>query len=376
MIKKERIIKLTQKLVREKSENPPGNEYKAAMIVKEEMENIGLDVSVYEFEKGRPNIIGILKGNGTSKKSLLLATHTDVVPAGDGWVHDPYSADLIKGKIYGRGTSDCKGHVAVCLEVARSIAEDKIKLDGDLIIAATVDEEKGSDKGIKPLLEKGILRPSGAVAVDIGNFDVVVAQKGLMHTTIKIKGKEAHGAYPEEGVNAIEITAKIITDLKIHKFNYRAHPLFKEPTINIGTIKGGDKVNMVAEHCEFEADIRYLPGMDKDNILKVIEEIIKKHSKEYMITVDSQLDPYEIKSEHKIVEQLKQAFKNKGKSAKICGSSGATVICEFKKYDIPAIATGFGIDECMHAKDEYVIVDDLVKGAESLEEFVMLSIGK
>ena len=116
--------------------------------------------------------------------------------------------------------------------------------------------------------------------------------------------------------------------------------------------------------------------MDKDNILKVIEEIIKKHSKEYMITVDSQLDPYEIKSEHKIVEQLKQAFKNKGKSAKICGSSGATVICEFKKYDIPAIATGFGIDECMHAKDEYVIVDDLVKGAESLEEFVMLSIGK
>ncbi|MCK4927251.1 MAG: ArgE/DapE family deacylase [Candidatus Aenigmarchaeota archaeon] len=376
MIKKERIISLTQKLIREKSENPPGKEYKAAMIVKKEMENIGLDVSVYEFEKGRPNIIGILKGDGTSKKSLLLATHTDVVPAGYDWVHDPYSAELIKGKIYGRGASDCKGHVAVCLEVARSIAEDKRRLEGDLIIAATVDEEKGNGKGMKPLLEKGILRPSSAVAVDIGSFDVVVAQKGLIHATIKIKGKEAHGAYPQEGINAIEITAKIITDLKKHKFNYRAHPFFKEPTINIGTIKGGDKVNMVAEHCEFEADIRYLPGMDKDKTLKTIENIIKKHSKEYTITVDSQLDPYEIKSKEKIIGQLKEAFENKGKHAKICGSSGATVICEFKKYDIPAIATGFGIDKCMHAKDEYVVVDDLVKGADILEEFVMLSIGK
>lgn len=376
MIKKERIVSLTQNLVREKSENPPGNEYKAAMIVKKDMEKIGLDVSVYEFEKGRPNIIGILKGDGTSKKSLLLATHTDVVPAGDGWVHDPYSADLIKGKIYGRGTSDCKGHIAVCLEVTRSIAEEKRMLEGDLIIAMTVDEENGNDKGIKPLLEKGILRPSHAVAIDLGGFDVVVAQKGLIQATIKIKGKEAHGTYPEEGVNAIEITAKIITDLKKHKFNYRAHPFFKEPTINIGTIKGGKKVNMVAENCEFETDIRYLPGMDKDNILKAIKEIINKHSKEYTITVDSQLDPYEIKSEDEIIEQLKQAFENKGKTAKICGSSGATVICEFKKYNIPAIATGFGIDKCMHAKDEYVVVDDLVKGAEILEEFVMLSIGK
>ncbi len=374
MIKKERIISLTQKLVREKSENPPGNEYKTAMIVKTEMEKIGLDVSVHEFEKERPNIIGILKGNGTSKKSLLLATHTDVVPAGDGWTHDPYSADLIKGKIYGRGTSDCKGHVAVCLEVARSIAEDKRKLEGDLIIAATVNEENGNDKNMTSLLEKGILQPSGAVAVDIGGFDIVIAHKGLIHATIKIKGKEAHGAYPEEGVNAIEITAKIITDLKKYKFNHKPHPLFKEPTINIGTIKGGDKVNMVAEHCKFEADIRYLPGMDKDNILKAIEDIIRKHSKEYTITVDSQLDPYEIKSKEKIVEQLKQAFENKGKHAKICGSSGATVICEFKKYDIPAIATGFGIDKCMHAKDEYVIVDDLVKGAEVLEKFVILTL--
>ena len=376
MIKKERIVLLTQKLVREKSENPPGEEYKAAMIVKKEMEKIGLDVSVYEFEKGRPNIIGTLKGNGTSKKSLLLATHIDVVPAGDDWVHDPYSADLIKGKIYGRGASDCKGHVATCLEVARSIAEDKRKLEGDLIIAVTVDEEKGNDKGMKPLLEKGILQPSGAVAIDIGNFDVVVAQKGVIQAIIKIKGKEAHGAYPEEGINAIEIAAKIITELKKHKFTHEPHPLFKEPTINIGTIKGGKIVNMVAEYCEFEADIRYLPGMDKDNILKAIEDIIKKHSKEYTITIDSQLDPYEMESEHKIIENLKEAFENKGKTANICGSSGATVVCEFKKYNIPAIATGFGVDECMHAKDEYVVVDDLVEGAEILEEFVMLSIGK
>ncbi len=370
MIQKERIVALTQQLIRAKSENPPGEEYEAAMIVKKEMESLGLVVSVYEFSKNRPNIIGILKGK-SSKKSLLLTPHIDVVPAGTGWTHEPYSAKLIDGKIYGRGASDCKGHVAVCLEVVRSIVEDKKNIEGDLIIAAVVDEEQGSENGIIPLLEKKVLKPTHAVAVDAGDFKTITAQKGVLFLSIEIIGKKAHGAYPDKGINAIEAAAKIITDLKKHKFTYKKHPYFKTgPTINIGKITGGDKANIVADKCVFEMDLRYLLGTKKEEIILEIEEIIKTHTKKYKINIKMAEPPFE-EHNQKLIGSMKKAYEKNNKQANITGSSGATVISLFKKYDIPAIATGFGVGACMHINDEFVLVDDLVKGAKILEDFAV-----
>ncbi|MCK4550677.1 MAG: ArgE/DapE family deacylase [Candidatus Aenigmarchaeota archaeon] len=370
MIQKERIVALTQQLIRAKSENPPGEEYNAAMIVKKEMESIGLIVSVYEFSKNRPNIIGILKGKD-SKKSLLLTPHTDVVPAGTGWKHEPYSANIIDGKIYGRGASDCKGHVAVCLEVARSIVEDKKNIEGDLIIAAVVDEEQGSEKGIKALLEKKVLKPTHAVAVDVGDFKTITAQKGVLFLSIELQGKKAHGAYPDKGINAIEAAAKIITDLKKHKFACKKHPYFKTgPTINIGKITGGEKANIVADNCVFEVDMRYLPGTKKEEVVLELEEIIKKHIQNYEINIKMHEPPFE-EYNQKLIGAMKKAYEKNSKQANITGSSGATVISLFKKHNIPAIATGFGVGDCMHINDEFVVADDLVKGAKILEDFAL-----
>ena len=371
MIKKERVIDLTQRLVRLKSENPPGEEYETAMVVKDELEKLGLIVEVHEFEKGRPNIIGILKGNNKSKKSILLTPHLDVVPAGDGWNKHPYSAEHVDGKIHGRGTSDCKGHVAVCLEIVKSIIEDNSKLDGDLIIAATVDEEMGSKHGLIPLIEKEILKPTNVIAVDVGDFNIISAQKGILHLTIKIIGKKAHGAEPHKGINAIEIAANIIVDLKKHKFKHKKHNLFEKSTVNIGKISGGQKVNMVADVCIFEVDMRFLPGMNKEEILKDIKTIINNYSKKSNITINMDQEPYEINQEHELIQKLKQSFEKHNRPTKISGSSGATVMSLFEKQNIPAIATGFAVDDLMHATDEYVIVDDLVLGAKILEDFVV-----
>ncbi len=370
MIQKERIITRTQQLIRAKSENPPGEEYEAAMIVKREMEDIGLDVSVHEFSKNRPNIIGILKGQ-SSKKSLLLTPHLDVVPAGRGWEHEPYSAKHIDGKIHGRGASDCKGHVAVCLEVARSLVEDKKNIEGDLIIAAVVDEEEGSEKGIKALLEKKVLKPTHAVAVDVGDFKTITAQKGVLFLSIELIGKKAHGAYPDKGINAIEAAAKIITDLKKHNFLYAKNPFFKSgPTTNIGKITGGDKANIVADNCVFDVDMRYLPGTKKEEILLEIEKIIKKHIKNYKIRIKMHEPPFE-EHDQKLISAMKKAYEKNNKQANITGSSGATVISLFKKHNIPAIATGFSKGDCMHINNEFVVVDDLVKGAKILEDFAL-----
>lgn len=287
-------------MLRIKSENPPGEEYEIAMEVKKELGSLGLEVKTYSFLEKRPNVVGILKAE-SARCSLLLTPHLDTVPAGGGWKYNPYSAKIIKGKIYGRGATDCKGNLSSCLEAIRSLVEDGIKLNYNLIFAATADEEASSKYGIIPLLKRILLRPDFALILDASSFDIIVAQKGLIHFKINISGKKAHGAYPWLGVNAIEIASRIINDLKRLKFKYKAHKLLRGPTINIGTIVGGDKVNMVADFCEFSVDLRFLPGMSRDKILKEIKNIILRYAGKFKIEIESMQDPYEINKDNPLV---------------------------------------------------------------------------
>ncbi|MFH1202430.1 MAG: M20 family metallopeptidase [Candidatus Omnitrophota bacterium] len=369
MVNKKRLISLTQRLLRIKSENPPGEEYEIAMEVKKELGSLGLEVKTYSFLEKRPNVVGILKAE-SARCSLLLTPHLDTVPAGGGWKYNPYSAKIIKGKIYGRGATDCKGNLSSCLEAIRSLVEDGIKLNYNLIFAATADEEASSKYGIIPLLKRILLRPDFALILDASSFDIIVAQKGLIHFKINISGKKAHGAYPWLGVNAIEIASRIINDLKRLKFKYKAHKLLRGPTINIGTIVGGDKVNMVADFCEFSVDLRFLPGMSRDKILKEIKNIILRYAGKFKIEIESMQDPYEINKDNPLVRGLIKAAKNIKAKSRLKGSEGATVITFFKKMNIPAIATGFGAKGTSHATDEYARIDDLYRGARVLVEFL------
>lgn len=367
MVDKERLIKLTQQLIRINSENPPGNEYRIALKVKEILENLGLEVKAYEFIKDRPNIIGILRAK--SKRSLLISPHLDTVPAGKNWRFSPFSAKIYKDRIYGRGASDCKGNLAMCLEALRSLIEDRIKLNYNLIFAATSDEEAGSRFGLIPLLEKKILKPDYALILDGEAFDIVISQKGLIHFKVSIFGKKAHGAYPDRGINAIEIASKIIQRLKNYSFKFRPHPLLKPPTINIGTIRGGDKVNIVADWCEFEVDLRYLPGMKKEEILEDLKRIFKEEAKKFRIEIEGIQEPCEIDRDNPLVRTLVKAVRKIKGRARLKGSEGATQI-SFFKGKIPAAAFGIGAFRCAHRTDEYVKIDDLYKGALVLEEFI------
>ncbi|MDP3143078.1 MAG: ArgE/DapE family deacylase [Candidatus Omnitrophota bacterium] len=369
MINKDRLVRLTQAIIRINSENPPGNEYQLAQLVKRKLRSYGFQVKSIEFAKRRPNIIGVLKGK-SRKGAVLFSPHLDTVPAGGGWKINPFSGRIINGKIFGRGATDCKGNLAVGLEVMQSLTEEKISLSRDIIFAATADEEAGSGLGIVPLIKKGILKPSAAIILDSDEFNIIIAQKGLIHFKIRIFGKKAHGAYPDLGINAIEIAAKVIDDLKNYQFKFRKHTLLKAPTINIGTIKGGDKVNMVADFCEFEIDLRFLPGMNAADILRQIKALVSKRAKKFKIVIDGIQEPCEINKDNSLVKTLLLANRRFHKKAKLEGSEGATVISFFLQKGISAVATGFGMEGQAHVTDERVRVDDLYKGALALEEFI------
>jgi succinyl-diaminopimelate desuccinylase len=369
MINKKRLVRLTQELISINSENPPGNESEIAEFVEGYLQALGLRLRIYEFKNGRPNVIAILKGKN-KKHSLLITAHLDTVPAGRSWKTNPFSGKIRENKIYGLGATDCKGNLACSLEAINSLIEERKVLDYNLIFAATADEESGSSLGLIPLLNKGILKPDAAVVLDSDDFNIIVTQKGLMHIKVKIFGRRAHGAYPWRGINAIDIALNILQEFKNHKFIYKKNKHLRPPTINIGTIKGGDKVNVVADWCEFELDFRFLPQTRAGDLLKEARRIINRHSKNFKIETEGIQEPYHIEDRHPLITHLKKAMISFKVKPAIKGSEGATVITFFQHKKIPAVATGFGSAGCAHIADEYVEIDNLYKGALALEEFL------
>jgi succinyl-diaminopimelate desuccinylase len=369
MINKKRLIKLTQQLIRLNSENPPGDESKIAKFTRKYLRKLGLETKTFEFKKQRTNVIAILKGKDNNH-SLLITPHLDTVPSGKSWKINPFSAKIQNNRIYGLGATDCKGNLACALEAINSIVEDNIRLDYNLIFAATADEESGSAQGLIPLLDKGILKPDAAIILDADEFEIIITQKGLMHLKVKLQGKRAHGAYPDRGVNAIDKALGIIQELKMRKFNYKNNDYLKAPTINIGTINGGDKVNVVADWCEFEMDFRFLPGMSSKKLLSEIKTVIGKHTKKFTLEIEGIQEPYFIDASHPLIVALKKAMQNLKIKPRIKGCEGATVITFFKQKNIPAVAFGFGSQGCAHIANEYVKIENLYKGALVLKEFL------
>ena len=357
-------LSLLRELIRANSENPPGNEYEAAMIVKREMDSIGMRTGIHEFAKGRPNIVGVLRGSPGGKK-LLLTTHIDTVPAGKGWKRDPFGAEVRNGRVYGRGATDSKCNVVACLEAARRVAGSGF--GGELIVAITSDEETGSRYGLKPLLDKGIIRPDYSLVVDGHGFEVVVAQKGLVQFRVTVYGRKAHGAYPWLGDNAIDKASDIICRLREYRFSFRKNPLLKPPSMNIGVIRGGDKVNIVPDCCEFEVDLRYLPGMDSRKIMGDIRKIIEKTTRRYNIEVMDEQKPYQIERNNPIVTTLIKSLSKHRKGAEATGSEGATPVSFFRSN---ATSTGFGEPCVAHMTDEFVKIRNVEDGASALHDFI------
>ena len=369
MVNKKRLTKTIQRLISLDSQNPPGDERKIAEFVGKYLKDLGLKIKTYTFSNKRVNVLATLKGK-KRLKSLLLTPHLDAVPAGASWKTPALMAKIIGNRIYGLGATDCKGNLASALEAINSIVEDKVRLNYDLIFAATADEESGSVLGLIPLLERKLLKADVAIVLDADDFEIVITQKGLLHLLVRVTGLKAHGAYPWLGVNAISLAAKIITDLETQHQNPVKNKYLHAPTINVGTIRGGDKVNVVSDWCEFELDFRFLPGSSEKAILRSLRKTITKYVKNYKIEIQGIQDPYYIDPHHSLVSSLVSAMQSLGIKPRISGSEGATVITFFKAMNIPAIATGFGTEGCAHIADEYARLNNLYNGSRVLVEFL------
>lgn len=362
-------LRLLQALIKIDSQNPPGNESKIITFIAAYLRRLGVSSKIYEFKKDRPNLVCTVSSL-RKKRKILFTPHVDTVPVTGSWRFPPFSGAVYQDKLYGRGATDCKVNVAAALALIAALKEKKITLRNlDLVFAFCADEETGSHYGTIPLAKhlKGI---DYGVILDSDDFNIIVAQKGLLHLRVELTGKEAHGAYPHRGINAVEKAVHILKEILDKGFIYKVHPLLKKPTLNIGRLCGGDKVNIVAGYCFFELDIRYLPSMSEKKVIGQIERIIRKQKIPYKIKIMAHQGPIEISKELIPIKVLRKVLAQRHIKSSLSPSFGATVINYVAQQGIESFAFGFGTKGNAHTKNECVKISNIYKGVEVLVDYV------
>jgi acetylornithine deacetylase/succinyl-diaminopimelate desuccinylase family protein len=367
---------LLRNMIRAASVNPPGGERECAEVVYEKLKGLGLDIKLVEKVPRRTNVVATLHGKlGTPK--LLYNGHIDVVPPGDGWTHDPFGAEIINGKMYGRGAADMKSGVASMIASIEAIVKSDTKLNGDLILTAVADEETGSIYGTRHLIEAG-LKADMAVVSEPTDLRVEIANKGILWAEVTTHGSGAHASRPHLGVNAIDKMREVMDALENVKLEGR-NELFDvpQPVLSVTTINGGTKINVIPDRCSIELDRRLLPGEYPDKALRDITDAIeaarsKDPQLKISIKVLEEWPPMETSPEEPIVKSLVDSVHSvtgiqPGFYGKAAGTDASWLVRDAK---IPTPLFGPGDHRLSHTPDESV---DLEKVTIAGKVFVMLA---
>lgn len=365
------VVGLTQALVQCPTPNPPGNEAPAADLAAAYLQEAGVEVSFTPIAPDRKNLLGVVRGTG-QKPGLLFCGHFDVVAVGDApWTHPPFAAEIADGDMFGRGTADMKGGVASMLAAVAAVSRSDLKLQGDLFFAGTCGEEVDM-VGARKLLEwDGWANVAAIFISEPTDLRLVLAERGVIWLKLAAFGKAAHGSTPHLGVNAILGLSEALRRLDCHPYAHRPHPLLASPTINIGLIRGGTKINMVPDLCEAHIDFRMVPGQTAESVTEEMEMVLRRFQKEssdfrYELSILSTYPPMTTDPDLEIVHTAQSV----GQSlwGREMPPTGATYFTDAATLapgtGKPVIILGPGEPGQAHQTDEHVPVRQLEQAAE------------
>jgi acetylornithine deacetylase/succinyl-diaminopimelate desuccinylase-like protein len=221
---RDETTELLQELIRVDTTNPPGNETAAAQVLQSYLEESGAQVELYARVPERANLVARIPGRGDGPK-LLFLSHTDVVLADPSeWNADPFGGELRDGEVWGRGALDMKGQVAASAVALASLARDGFEPAGDLIFAATADEEVGAGFGAQWLCETHpdavrcdyLINEGSGERLDLGGnpfYMCSVAEKMSAPFRLRVRGRSGHASMPGIADNALVKAAPLITAL-------------------------------------------------------------------------------------------------------------------------------------------------------------------
>jgi acetylornithine deacetylase len=332
----------------------------------------------HDATRGKANLFATI-GPEEAGGGVILSGHTDVVPVeGQPWDSDPFTLVEKDDRLYGRGSADMKGFIAIALALVPELATRR--LARPLHLAFSFDEEVGC-LGVPYLiadLPQGKARPRLAIIGEPTSMQVANAHKGVEGFITEVTGRAAHSSAPDRGLNAILAAAEIIQfiDALAAEAREKGDPAngFEPPytTFNIGTIAGGVALNVVAPHCDFTWSFRPLPGEDAAAIRRRIDDFAehellprlrRSHQEAAVATRRTAYIPCLVPQPDSPAEAL---------ALQLTGANGATSIAFgtegglFQEAGIPAIVCGPGSIDQAHQANEFIALEQIAAGTNFL----------
>ncbi|MDZ5762292.1 Succinyl-diaminopimelate desuccinylase [Candidatus Cyrtobacter comes] len=273
-------IEILQRLIRCQSVTPKDDG--AMNLVKTILEGIGFSVKIVHFGESDDRVLNLYAKFGSGSKNVCFAGHVDVVPAGDGWSHDPFSGHIENGKLYGRGAVDMKGAIASAIYAVDSFIKKGIKKDITISFLLTGDEEGIAINGTKKMLdwllkqnEKIDICILGEPTSHIALCDTIkVGARGSITFDLVVHGKQGHVAY--EHLNPIDIMAQIALELTNYKFN-DGDALFQDSNLEFTSLISDSKAeNLVPNIAKARFNVRFPISRTANDIAELITNTCKK----------------------------------------------------------------------------------------------------
>lgn len=256
---------LAQRLVRFETINLPGDELPVAEFLAGLLRPAGFACVLHPLDAGRASVVATIG----APPYLAFSGHMDVVPLGAAeWNFPPFAADIVGGRLRGRGACDMKGGLAALVCAALALAPRIAAGGRGLCLIISAGEERGCLGARQLAATPGALPPCGAVIVAEPTANApLLGHKGVLWIEGLAQGVTAHGSMPERGVNAVYKAARASLALAALDWRDMAHPVLGTPTVNVGWLRGGLNVNSVPDCARMGVDCRVVPGVEPAAIM-------------------------------------------------------------------------------------------------------------
>ena len=374
-------IRFLQALVQVPTDTPPGNNTPHALRTAELLRDFGFIAEQFEVPQAEVDAAGlqsvtdliVRRPQNNGGLTIALNAHGDVVPPGEGWTHGPYSGEVVNGKLYGRASAVSKCDFSTFTFATRAIESLQERVNGNIELHFTYDEEFGGELGVGWLLKHGHTQPDLAMAAGF-SYQVVTAHNGCLQLQVTVHGKMAHAAIPASGVDALQAANVILTALYAQNTLYKKISSSVEgithPYLNVGQIQGGTNTNVVPGTVTLKLDRRMIPEEDPTQVEADIRRVIQQAADSCAgVTVDIKrillaraLQP--LAGNQVLVQALQRHGEAVfGEPIPACGTplyTDARLYCE---NGIPAVIYGAGprtvLESNAKRADEHVVLEDV-----------------
>jgi acetylornithine deacetylase len=308
---------------------------------------------------------------------IVLSGHTDVVPVErQPWTSDPFKMIERDGRYYGRGTTDMKGFVAVCLAMVPEIQSAELKMP--IHFAISYDEEVGCI-GVRPMLREiaqASVKPLGCFVGEPTQMQIIVGHKGKHGVRATFRGKSCHSSLAPSGVNAVEYAADLITEVRRRSLELARHGQRDDmydvahTTLLTSVVQGGTALNIVPDECALEFEARGLGPNESKEVTDAIvawakaeiETAMRKSDPSCGIDFEEILEypALDMKADHPLVGLAKH-LTGRNSHGKVSFGTEASLFVSMA--DIPTIVIGPGSIEQAHKPDEFVEISELANCA-------------